>query len=74
MKKRSPTVHCTKEVSAINIQKGETITVWLQASNTERIQVEIRIGFDGKPEIFTDSNMMLNVKSFEHWKAIYDDY
>ena len=69
--KRSPMLNIIKNVTSLGIYRGETITLWLCAGerdkcneDTDRIQVEIRVTNDDKPQIFCNH---LEVTSFKQW-------
>lgn len=74
MKKKGIKVVCETEISEVVLTRGQTLTVWMQKGDegeTRREQVELRVNFDGTPEIFVDG---IKTKKFDKWKGIYDDY
>ena len=74
MRKKSPRVNCQREISELNLQRGETITIWMQISNNTRIQVELRVDHDNKAQIFVNEDVPVQVIPFKDWNSIYDDY
>lgn len=67
MARAYPYVRC--EVSTVTLQRGETITVYLNRSELgqepEQSQVELRVTSKGIIEIFGSSG--LTIKSFDDW-------
>ena len=56
----------------IEVGRGEFVTVWLRTddgSGFDRIQCELRVSRDGRPEVFLPPKHVGIVRSFDTWAS-----
>jgi hypothetical protein len=63
-------LNVTLPCPSIEVRRGEYVTVWLRiddGTDFNRIQCEIRVSRDGKPEVFLPGDHLGIMQRFEDW-------
>jgi hypothetical protein len=63
-------INVTLPCPSIEVRRGEYVTVWLRiddGTDFNRIQCELRVSRDGRPEVFLPGAHVGIVQRFENW-------